>query len=205
MRLLQVILVLLALVALSACESEGETDTVIDDRSTTATSPAPLDTPPGESDMATATISAPADTTTGVTGAVTFTSTSGGVRVEANLSGLAPGEHGIHLHETASCARADHDDDGVDEAAGAAGDHYDPRSTDDHGAPGETGAHLGDLGNVTADADGRAATSLTVEGLDLSDVRGRALVIHSGRDDLETDPAGDSGDRVGCGVVEALR
>ena len=58
---------------------------------------------------------------------------------------------------------------------------------------------------MTADADGRAATSLTVEGLDLSDVRGRALVIHSGRDDLETDPAGDSGDRVGCGVVEALR
>ncbi len=150
-----------------------------------------------------AAITSPPDTTTGVAGTVTFTSTDDGVRIEVALDGLSAGEHGVHLHTAGSCEPGDSDGDGVLEIAGAAGGHYDPRGTNDHGAPDddEGEKHLGDFGNVTAGADGRAAKTLAVDGLAFSSVLGRALIVHSGRDDLETDPGGDSGTRIGCGVV----
>jgi Cu-Zn family superoxide dismutase len=155
----------------------------------------------GDRRTATATISAPVDTTTGVTGTVTFTPVGDGFRVEADLQGLSQGEHGFHLHANGSCARGDHDSDDFAEVAGAAGGHYDPLNTNDHGAPDDDDdeKHLGDFGNVTAGSDGRATQTLTIDGL--SSVSGRAVIVHSGRDDLETDPAGNSGDRIGCGVV----
>lgn len=81
--------------------------------------------------------------------------------------------------------------------------HYDPLATNDHGAPDDPldEKHLGDFGNVTADEDGDATRTLTIEDLDLDDALDWAVIVHSDHDDLTTDPGGNSGDRVGCGVV----
>lgn len=158
-----------------------------------------------EARTVTATIAAPTDTTTGVTGTVTFTEVNDGLRIVADLSGLTQGDHGFHLHTEGSCARGDHDNDGFAEVGGAAGPHYDPLNTNDHGAPEDDLAekHLGDFGNVTANANGNATKTLVIEGLDYDDVLDRAVIVHSNRDDLETDPGGNSGDRVGCGIMAA--
>jgi Cu-Zn family superoxide dismutase len=129
------------------------------------------------------------------------------LRVAVSLRGLDPGAHGIHIHQNASCADADTDNDGQLEAAGAAGGHWDPVDTDEHGAPAEEmdDKHAGDLGNIDVGADGMIESTFTVPNFpaDEYDVSGHALVVHAGRDDLETDPAGDSGTRVGCGIIES--
>ena len=159
---------------------------------------------------ATATISAPTDTTTGVTGTVRFTQNGlENLQIDVDLSGLAPNStHGFHVHTVGSCGRGDHDDDGFSEVAGAALGHYDPLDTNDHGGPDDSPAekHLGDLGNVTADAGGRVSTTITTEDLSIESSRtivGRAIMVHANRDDLETDPGGNSGDRIGCGVIQS--
>ena len=157
---------------------------------------------------ATAQITAPRDTTTGVTGTVTFTQDGDDLEMEVSLAGLEPNStHGFHVHAVGSCGRGDHDGDGYSEVGGAAMGHYDPLNTNDHGAPGDDDdeRHAGDLGNVTADARGRVSTTITTEDMSVTGTRsieGRSVMVHSMRDDLETDPGGDSGDRIGCGVIE---
>ncbi len=185
MRLsLKLLLFLLPLALFVGCDSDGDDD---------------------DARTATAAMASPADTTTGVSGTVTFTSTDDGVRIDADLRGLSEGDHGVHLHTTGSCELGDSDNDGVLEIAGAAGGHYDPRGTNNHGAPDDDldDKHLGDFGNVTAGADGRATKTLEVDDLAFSSVLGRAMIVHSGRDDLETDPGGNSGTRIGCALVLA--
>ncbi len=183
-RLLTLGLALLLIPLLAACDSNDD----------------------AEVPTARAILTAPADTTTGVTGTVDFTELDGGVRITAVLAGLTPGQHGFHLHTNESCARGDHDGDGFAEVGGAAGPHYDPLGTNDHGAPDDPldEKHLGDFGNVTADENGDATRTLIIEDLDLNDVLDRAVIVHSDRDDLETDPGGNSGDRVGCGIVRLV-
>ncbi len=160
------------------------------------------------SPTATASISAPADTTTGVTGTVRLTQNGlESLEMKVELSGLAPNStHGFHVHTVGDCGRGDHDDDGFAEVGGAALGHYDPLDTNDHGAPDDSPGekHLGDLGNVTADAQGRVSTTITTSDLSIESSRtieGRAVMVHSNRDDLESDPGGMSGDRIGCGVI----
>ena len=135
----------------------------------------------------------------GVEGTVEFTALDGAVEVRYNLSGLSAGEHGLHVHQTGDCGP-----DSTGTPAGAAGGHLNPFSSP-HGAPdsSRTRRHAGDLGNVTAEA-GRAVgvrvdSVLTFQGP--TSVLGKAVVVHAGRDDYETQPGGDAGDRVGCGVV----
>jgi Cu-Zn family superoxide dismutase len=139
-------------------------------------------------------------------GTVKFYETDDGLRVHVSLRDLSPGDHGFHIHQNADCSAADTDGDGVMEPAGAAGAHWDPHDTNDHSAPGDAipDKHLGDLGNVTASADGTVETTITVDTYrpDEHDLAGRSIVVHSGRDDLVTDPAGDSGTPVACGVIE---
>ncbi|WP_420454598.1 superoxide dismutase family protein [Rubrivirga sp.] len=138
-------------------------------------------------------------------GTVRFHEMDGGLMVMVSLSGLAPGRHGIHIHENAACGRGDADGDGTMEPGGAAGGHWDPLGTMDHGAATEDldDKHLGDLGNVTARADGTAEASFTIATFPMDQsVAGHALIVHSGADDRESDPGGMSGTRVGCGVIE---
>jgi superoxide dismutase, Cu-Zn family len=136
-----------------------------------------------------------------VRGYVTFTETDGGVRVQVDLEGGEPGPRGFHVHEHGSCSEED------GEPAGAAGGHFDPldRPHGDLGDP-VTQRHTGDFGNLQFDQNGRAQTTFTVEGPTLqgqTSIIGRALMVHADEDDGTTQPTGDSGRRVGCGVITA--
>ena len=155
--------------------------------------------------VAVAIVGAPADTTTDVSGTVTFVELTDGVLVRYALRGLTPGEHGFHVHAVGACGPADEDGDGAVEAGGAAMGHLNP-GAHEHGNPDGDGdeRHAGDLGNVRAGADGRADGTrddrvLAFDGP--TSVVGKALMVHAMRDDLESDPGGMSGDRVGCGVI----
>jgi superoxide dismutase, Cu-Zn family len=129
-------------------------------------------------------------------GAVTIT-----VR-NAKDSGLAPGEHGIHIHETGACVASG------ETPYESAGGHFNPTDAS-HGAPEDEGSHAGDLGNFTVEDDGTFTFEITTDKVTLAsgaensldDEDGSALVIHEGTDDLMTDPSGESGGRVGCGII----
>ena len=129
-----------------------------------------------------------------VSGTVTFTKVSGGVKVVADLQGLNPGKHGIHIHECGDCSAAD----GM-----SAGGHFNPMSKS-HGAPMDAMRHEGDMGNIVADASGKAHleyvdTAISLDGL--TSIIGRSVIIHKNEDDLKTQPTGNAGARVACGVI----
>lgn len=133
-------------------------------------------------------------------GIVRFGATDGTVTIAGTIRGLEPGPHGLHVHENGDCSAPD---------ASSAGGHFDPHG-DPHGSPrdDEDSHHVGDLGNITAAADGEAEVGLEDTEMRLTgpeSVIGRALVVHAGRDDFETQPAGDSGARAGCGVIRETR
>lgn len=132
-----------------------------------------------------------------VRGAVDFVRKGGAVLVTANLSGFAPNStHGIHIHEIGDCTARD---------AASAGAHFNPTSSD-HGGTTGSKRHGGDLGNLTADANGNIAATVKVDG-DIAfgngadSIVGRGLVVHANPDDLESQPAGNSGTRLSCGVI----
>lgn len=129
-------------------------------------------------------------------GIVRFSATNGAVAIVGTINGLEPGRHGLHVHEKGDCSAPD---------ASSAGGHFNPHD-DPHGSPRDDADshHVGDLGNITADADGEAEVSVDDPEMRLSgpeSVVGRALIVHAGPDDFRTQPAGDSGPRVGCGVI----
>lgn len=129
-------------------------------------------------------------------GTVTFSAAEDGesMRVAVEIQGLEPGLHGFHVHETGDCSADD---------ASSAGGHFSPHDAS-HGSPEAADSHVGDLGNIEADDNGQVATELTVRHLAFSgpsSILQKAVVVHSGKDDLESQPSGDSGDRVGCGVI----
>jgi Cu-Zn family superoxide dismutase len=131
-------------------------------------------------------------------GEVFFTVIPEGVRIVADFEGLTPGEHGFHIHDKGDCSAAD---------ASSAGGHFNP-SNSKHGGPESLEKHAGDLGNLTADEQGRAhfewtTTQITLNGE--NSIIGRSVVIHADVDDFATQPAGNSGSRVGCGVIEAIK
>lgn len=121
------------------------------------------------------------------------------VVLKAQVSGLTPGAHGIHLHTTGRC-------DGP--AFTTAGGHLNPGHRQ-HGLDNPSGSHLGDLPNIVADGKGSGTISVTLSGTRddvtraLFDSDGTALVIHADADDNMTDPAGNSGGRIACGVFQS--
>ena len=165
-----------------------------------------------------------------VTGQATFREApAGGIEVSVQLANLTAGEHGIHIHEKGDCGND----------AKNAGDHWNPMQAK-HGMQGQGQAHLGDMGNITADATGNATLTFTIPGATLGagtgmgttgttatgtttgttttttgttggstpgheghdmTVVGKAIVVHAKADDLKTDPSGNSGDRIACGVI----
>lgn len=132
-----------------------------------------------------------------VSGTVSFQQRGAVLHVEATLSGLTPGAHGFHVHEKGDCSAGD---------ASSAGGHFNPHGKM-HGHPGQGEHHAGDMPQLMADASGKA--SLTVDlaepgmGAGLGNVVGRSVVVHAGPDDFKSQPAGNSGARVACGVIVA--
>jgi Cu-Zn family superoxide dismutase len=134
-------------------------------------------------------------------GTLRLEQTATGVRMSGTLTGLPAGAHGIHFHAVGRCDAPDFS---------TAGPHFNPRSTR-HGLANPQGPHAGDLPAIAADATGRAAVEatsalVTLDGsaTGLLDADGTAIVVHAGNDDQRTDPSGNSGGRVACGVIQRL-
>lgn len=117
------------------------------------------------------------------------------VEIIGKVQGLAPGEHGMHIHEIGDCSDSDH---GFEKS----GKHFNPKHSP-HGSR-EQG-HMGDLGNITADKNGTADFKIQTSKFSLSHeangILGRAILIHEKLDDEKTDPSGNSGSRILCGVI----
>ena len=130
-----------------------------------------------------------------VAGTVTFTEEADGLRVQANLAGLTPGKHGFHVHEFGDCSASD---------LASAGGHFNPTNKP-HAGPDATERHEGDMGNIDADASGNAKLDYVDHHISLTSdeqsVIGRSVVVHAKADDLKSQPAGDSGARIACGVI----
>jgi Cu-Zn family superoxide dismutase len=141
---------------------------------------------------------APLRSAGGVLGTATFTQAPGGVKVEVHVKGLTPGKHGFHIHEFGDCSAADFT---------SAGGHFNPAG-DPHGAPTDAKRHVGDLGNLEANAQGVADleyvdSKAAFEGP--ASILGRGVIVHAAADDLKTQPTGNAGGRVACGVIGAVK
>jgi Cu-Zn family superoxide dismutase len=122
---------------------------------------------------------------------------AGGLKVHAQITGLEPNsKHGFHIHEKADLSAPD---------LSSAGGHFNP-TMHKHGGPEGTDRHGGDLGNLEADADGKANYEATIPGLTIDDpktgVVGHSVIVHEKADDLKTDPSGNSGARIAGGVIK---
>ena len=130
-------------------------------------------------------------------GSVTFNPAGGGkVNVSAKLTGLTPGGHGFHIHEKGDCSSGD----GM-----SAGEHFNPTGKR-HGNPLLPDHHAGDMPMVVADGSGNASLTATLEGITIggggaTDIVGKSVIVHKDPDDYTTQPTGNSGARVACGVI----
>ena len=131
-----------------------------------------------------------------VRGTVNFVQVGDTVRVTGEVTGHVKGSRGFHIHEKGDCS---------DPKAMSTGGHFNPRSHQ-HGAPTSAVRHAGDLGNLAFDDNGVAKFDFTIGGISVSRDRpdgivGRAVIVHMDQDDLKTDPTGNAGGRVACGVI----
>jgi len=131
-----------------------------------------------------------------LTGHAMFVQKKNLVTLELTLENAPPGLHAVHLHEKGDCSAPD---------ATSAGPHWNPTSMA-HGEWGHNPFHHGDIGNVEVGKDGKGRTTLETElwsigGPPVGDILGRAIVVHAGPDDFVTQPTGNAGGRIGCGVV----
>ena len=141
------------------------------------------------------------DPTSGSTakGVVHFTDVGdGNVEVVVDLTGVPPGVHGFHIHEKGDCGNN----------AMNAGGHFNPTGMI-HGAPDAVSHHAGDFGNVTAEANGEVHTRFTTHSIslkanDTTNAVGHAVVLHANPDDLTSQPAGNAGPRIACGIVQTM-
>jgi Cu-Zn family superoxide dismutase len=129
-----------------------------------------------------------------VHGSLTFAQKDGAIEISGEVTGLSPGQHAFHVHEFGDCSSLD---------AGSAGGHFNPTNMP-HGGPTDAKRHVGDLGNIEADKNGKAVVKMTDKVIQLqgpSSIVGRSVIIHAGVDDLKTQPTGNAGARAACGVI----
>jgi Cu-Zn family superoxide dismutase len=133
-----------------------------------------------------------------LTGEVTFTEADGAVKVMVHVMNAPPGKHAVHIHEKGDCSAPD---------AKSAGGHFNPGGAHKHGAPDAADHHPGDFGNMEVGADGHGTLQLTSKDITVkagpSSVVGLAIIVHDKEDDMTTQPTGNAGDRIGCGVIQA--
>jgi len=127
-------------------------------------------------------------------GTVHFYQSNQGVRVVVDISGLTPGLHGFHIHQFGDCSAPD---------GTSAGGHFNP-TAEQHAGPDAANRHAGDLGNLNADNTGSAHYDRIDSHIQLSgpnSILGRAVIVHAKQDDLTSQPTGNAGSRVACGVI----
>lgn len=185
------------LIGISSCTpqrqgDEGESDT-------TAMEGEPMETM-DEEPMAGPTAVAQMEAKSGssVSGTITFTSVEDGVHLMVDLQGVPPGKHAIHLHEFGDCSAPD---------GTSAGGHWNPTS-EAHGHINETDEfHFGDIGNLDVGEDSTVTYETTIEiwniGEDESaNIVGKSVIVHAGEDDFTSQPTGNAGGRIACGVIQ---
>jgi Cu-Zn family superoxide dismutase len=128
-----------------------------------------------------------------VSGIARVTPGGSGVVVLVEVQNATPGEHGVHIHQNGDCS---------DPAAQSAGPHFNPNNGAHHGGANTPVRHGGDLGNMRVSSSGRGLLAVTVSDLTMDNAVGRAVVVHEKQDDLQSDPAGNSGARIACGVLQ---
>ena len=116
------------------------------------------------------------------------------VEISGKLKGLPEGEHGMHIHQVGKCEAPDFK---------SAGDHYNP-AMKQHGKDNPNGWHAGDLGNIKVGSDGESSVDMKAKNVELwagDSAMGKSLVVHAQKDDMKSDPSGNSGDRIACGII----
>ncbi len=148
--------------------------------------------------MPTATAVMEAASGSNVTGEAIFTDEGNGtIRFELTVENLSPGEHAVHLHEKGDCSAED---------GSSAGGHWNP-TMKPHGKRGEGPCHKGDVGNMAVGNDGKGIMDVrvdgwTIDGPDSTNVLGKAVIVHEKADDFTTQPTGNAGGRLSCGVIK---
>lgn len=133
-----------------------------------------------------------------VSGTATFTQTAEGkVKLVLSVNNLSTGKHAVHLHENGDCSAED---------ASSAGGHWNPEG-EEHGKRGEDEFHAGDINNLTVGEDGLGSLVMVVDGWSIgdgqdTDILNKAVIIHAEADDFTSQPSGDAGSRVACGVIQ---
>ncbi|MFC0676477.1 superoxide dismutase family protein [Lysobacter korlensis] len=162
---------------------------------------APGSTPPAVSTARSATVNLASASASLVSGRLTAVPMGNGVHFTGEVGGLTPGStHAIHVHERGDCSAAD---------ASSAGGHFNPTGAP-HGKVDAGAHHAGDMNNIVANAQGVAQVSAHAEGVTLgggaaNDVAGRAVIVHAKADDYRSQPSGEAGARVACGLINAQR
>ena len=133
-----------------------------------------------------------------LTGKAVFTEEAGGkIMLKVEIEGIAPGTHAVHIHEKGDCSAAD---------GASAGGHWNP-TAEAHGKWGTSPYHRGDIGNIEVGADGKGSITLTTDAWAIgagtpNDIIGKAIIVHANADDFKTQPTGNAGGRIGCGVIK---
>ena len=163
---------------------------------TTTPTPAPAPTPPPQDHNAVVNLASASGSL--VSGRLqVMTMGANAVHIAGEVGGLAPNSaHGFHVHETGDCSAAD---------ASSAGGHFNPAGTP-HGRMDHGAHHAGDMDNIVADAEGVARVNMHVPGLTLggggaTDIAGRAIIVHADPDDYASQPSGNAGARLACGII----
>lgn len=185
-----------SVLALSACSSSAPTKST----APAASAPTPA-TPAAQSTAKSATVNLASASGSLVSGKLTVVPMGNGVHLTGEVGGLSPGStHAIHIHEKGDCSAAD---------ASSAGGHFNP-AAQPHGKVGSGAHHGGDMDNLVANAEGVAQVNAHAEGVTLgggaaNDVAGKAVIVHAAADDYRTQPTGNAGGRVACGVITVTR